>query len=198
MLLNDKQIKELNPRQTGGSHPVDIDDMIRPFVPSQIRFQGERKVVSYGLSSVGYDIRLSNIFKIPDRYHDWDVLDPHNPDDSAIVYDHHEMDVYTLMPGHMVLGASVEYFTMPKNVCAICLGKSTYARLGLFVNVTPAENSWRGNLTMELSNIGHLPIRVYANEGIAQLMFFEVEEPETKYDSSRKYQGQTGVTTAKL
>lgn len=191
LLLNDRQIKALHIGD-------DSEDMINPFIGEQVRIKDDMKCVSYGLSSVGYDIRLGNQIKVPLMEEVGDILDPHFP--ASVEYDDFiAEDFIDIQPGHMVLGASLEDFRMPSDVCAICLGKSTYARLGLFVNVTPLEPSWAGTLTMELSNIGHLPVRVYVGEGIAQLLFFRIERPITTYaDKGGKYQDQRGVTTAKL
>jgi len=191
-LLNDTEIKMLH---------EDGEWMINPFVPHAVRRTENGECVSYGLSSVGYDIRLSEEFKRPlDRVSEGyfrPVLDPHFPGNVEWKLETHQNLV--LQAGEMILCASLEYFNMPLDVVGICLGKSTYARLGLFVNVTPLEPGWKGQLTMELSNIGHVPLMIYAKEGIAQLLFFRVNRPQTTYaDKKGKYQGQTGVTTARL
>lgn len=194
-LLNDAEIKLL--------HPYGSTGMIDPFVPHAVRDLENRKCVSYGLSSVGYDIRLSTEFSRPlDYVVVGDMVghtrfDPHDLESMEWIAETHES--LMLLPGQMILGASLEYFNMPRDVVGVCLGKSTYARMGLFVNVTPLEPGWKGILTIELSNIGHIPIKVYANEGIAQILFFQVNTPEVTYaDKNGKYQGQTGITTAKL
>lgn len=186
MILNDRQIIHLCRRTPIG--------MIYPFVLEQVREQSGQKCVSFGPSSFGYDIRLGKDFKRPLSGGEFD---PHYP--ANVSFNSIQWDYYVINPGEMVLGVSLETFNMPEYVMAICLGKSTYARCGLFVNVTPLEPGWCGQLTMELSNIGHVPIKVYANEGIAQLIFYKGERPAVTYaDRAGKYQGQSGVQPAKI
>jgi len=167
--------------------------MISPFVPHQVREDEQgRKVVSYGLSSHGYDIRLGHQFYVTPYT---GVLDPF----SLLTWRSVTGDRMQIPPNAIVLGHSVETFHMPDDVIAICVGKSTYARLGLFVNITPLEAGWRGQLTIELTNSASLPVRVYAGMGIAQLLFFEGERPDVTYaDRKGKYQDQTGVTLPRL
>lgn len=167
-------------------------DMIRPFSSRQVR-----KGISYGLSSYGYDIRVADEFKIFTGL-DATVLDPKNFNEKAFT------DVKSkapLIPPHSVaLARTVEYFKIPRNILTICQGKSTYARCGLVVNVTPFEPEWEGYATMALINTSSLPIRVYAGEGIAQLIFLEADELcRTSYaDKKGKYQAQKKITTAKI
>jgi dCTP deaminase len=167
--------------------------MIEPFVEGQVR-QG---VISYGLSSYGYDLRVSDEFKIFTNVHSA-IVDPKNF--VAESFFDVKGDVCIIPPNSFVLARSVEYFRIPRGVLTVCLGKSTYARCGLIVNVTPFEPEWEGHVTLEISNTTPLPARVYANEGLAQVLFFEGDEVcETSYaDRKGKYQGQKGVTLPKL
>jgi len=167
--------------------------MIEPFVEKQVR-QG---VVSYGLSSYGYDMRVADEFKIFTNVFSA-IVDPKNFSPGSFV--EFKGDVCIIPPNSFVLARSVEYFRIPRKVLCICLGKSTYARAGLVCNVTPFEPEWMGYVTLEISNTTPLPAKVYANEGIAQVLFFEAdEECEVSYaDKQGKYQGQTGVTPPRL
>jgi dCTP deaminase len=167
--------------------------MIEPFVENQVR-QG---VISYGVSSYGYDMRVSNQFKIFTNVYSA-IVDPKNFSPQSFV--DFKGDVCIIPPNSFALARSVEYFRIPRSVLTVCLGKSTYARTGLIVNVTPFEPEWEGFVTLEISNTTPLPAKVYANEGISQVLFFEAdEECETSYaDKKGKYQGQTGVTPPKL
>jgi len=174
--------------------------MIEPFVDHQVRFNTfGAKVISYGLSSFGYDVRLADEFRIFNSPScDW-IMDPHDPIPHIRPWTRMTANDIVISPNSMILGRTLEYIKMPVNGMAICLGKSTYARLGLIVNVTPLEPAWHGHITIELSNTTPQPLRVYANEGIAQLVFFTGERPTITYaDRDGKYQGQTGVTLAKL
>lgn len=167
--------------------------MIEPFVEGQVR-QG---VISYGLSSYGYDIRVTDEFKIFTNALSA-VVDPkHFQKESFIDF---KGDVCIIPPNSFVLARTVEYFRIPRNVLTICLGKSTYARCGLIVNVTPFEPEWEGYVTLEISNTTPLPAKVYAFEGISQVLFFESDEPcETSYaDRKGKYQKQQGIVLPKL
>jgi len=170
--------------------------MIEPFEPSQIRENGAGRVISYGTSSYGYDIRCANQFKIFTNINSA-VVDPKNFDDSSFV--DLEADVCIIPPNSFALASTVEYFRIPRNVLTICLGKSTYARCGIIVNVTPLEPQWEGHVTLEFSNTTPLPAKIYANEGVAQVIFFESDEQcEISYsDRAGKYQGQRGVTLPK-
>ena len=168
-------------------------DMIEPFVDSQIR----KGVISYGLSSYGYDIRVSDEFKIFTNV--WNgVVDPKNFDPACFV--DFKGDVCVIPPNSFVLAQTIEYFRIPRDVLTICLGKSTYARCGLIVNVTPFEPAWEGFVTLEISNTTPLPARVYANEGIAQVLFFQSDEAcETSYaDKKGKYQNQQTIVLPKI
>lgn len=167
--------------------------MIEPFVENQVR----DGVISYGLSSYGYDLRVADEFKIFTNVHSA-IVDPKDfASDSFVDF---KGDVCVIPPNSFVLARSIEYFRIPRGVLTICLGKSTYARCGQIVNVTPFEPSWTGHVTLEISNTTPLPAKIYANEGLAQVLFFEGdEECEVSYaDKKGKYQGQTGVTPPRL
>ena len=170
--------------------------MIEPFEEGQIRQNERGKVISYGTSSYGYDIRCSNEFKIFTNINSA-VVDPKSFDENSFV--NFTGDVCIIPPNSFALARTVEYFRIPRNVLTICLGKSTYARCGIIVNVTPFEPEWEGYVTLEFSNTTTLPAKIYANEGVAQVLFFESDEVcETSYaDRGGKYQGQTGVTLPK-
>lgn len=167
--------------------------MIAPFEPRQVRHGTNGKIVSHGTSSYGYDIRCSNEFKIFTNINSA-IVDPKNfaPESFVDV----TSDVCIIPPNSFALARSVECFRIPRNVLVVCLGKSTYARCGIIVNVTPLEPEWEGHITLEFSNTTPLPAKIYANEGVAQLLFLESdEECETSYkDRGGKYQGQKGVT----
>ena len=167
--------------------------MIEPYVPHQIASVEEKRIVSYGTSSYGYDVRCSTEFKIFTNINAA-VIDPKAFDDSSFI--EFQGDVCIIPPNSFVLARTIEYFRIPRNVLTICLGKSTYARCGIIVNVTPFEPEWEGYVTLEFSNTTPLPAKIYANEGVAQVIFFESEEEcEISYkDRKGKYQGQTGVT----
>jgi dCTP deaminase len=167
--------------------------MIEPFVEKQTR----DGVISYGLSSFGYDARAAREFKIFTNV-DNAIVDPKNFSHQSFV--DRSVDVCIIPPNSFALTHTVEYFRIPEDVLVICLGKSTYARCGLIVNVTPLEPGWEGHVTLEISNTTPLPARVYANEGIAQFLFFKGSSAcETSYaDRKGKYMGQRGVTLPKL
>ena len=167
--------------------------MIEPFAPSQVRYDARGKLISYGVSSYGYDVRCSREFKIFTNVHSVTV-DPKAFDEKSFV--DFEGDVCIIPPNSFALASTVEYFRIPRNVLTICLGKSTYARCRIIVNVTPLEPEWEGHVTLEFSNTTTLPAKIYANEGVAQMLFFESDEVcETSYlDRQGKYQGQRGVT----
>ena len=167
--------------------------MIEPFVDGQVR----QDVISYGVSSYGYDLRVADEFKIFTNVHSA-IVDPKNFAPESFV--DFRGDVCIIPPNSFVLARSIEYFRIPRSVLTVCLGKSTYARCGLIVNVTPFEPEWEGHVTLEISNTTPLPAKVYANEGLAQVLFFEADEPcTTSYaDKKGKYQGQTGVTAPRL
>ena len=167
--------------------------MIEPFVATQVRYVNGQKIVSYGTSSYGYDVRCANEFKVFTNVHS-NVVDPKNFDPNSFV----DMvgDTCIIPPNSFALARTVEYFRIPRNILTICLGKSTYARCGIIVNVTPLEPEWEGHVTLEFSNTTPLPAKIYANEGVAQMLFLESDEVcETSYlDRGGKYQGQKGVT----
>src|SRR5690606_22758201 len=167
--------------------------MIEPFVDSQVR----AGVVSYGVSSYGYDIRVADEFKVFTNVNNT-VIDPKNFDSRAFV--DIKADVCIVPPNSFALARTIEYFRIPRNILTICLGKSTYARCGIIVNVTPFEPEWEGFVTLEISNTTPLPAKIYANEGIAQVLFLESdEECEQSYaDKKGKYLKQMGVTLPKI
>ena len=170
--------------------------MIDPFEPKQVRKNGDKRLISYGTSSYGYDVRCSNEFKIFTNINSATV-DPKNFDETSFV--NLVNDECVIPPNSFALASTIEYFKIPRNVLTICLGKSTYARCGIIVNVTPLEPEWEGHVTLEFSNTTSLPAKIYANEGVAQMIFLESdEECETSYkDRGGKYQGQKGVTLPK-
>jgi dCTP deaminase len=167
--------------------------MIEPFEPGQVRQANGQKIISYVVSSYGYDVRCSNEFKVFTNVYSATV-DPKAFDEKSFV--DIQSDVCIIPPNSFALARTVEYFRIPRSVLTICLGKSTYARCGIIVNVTPLEPEWEGHVTLEFSNTTNLPAKIYANEGVAQMLFFEGDEVcETSYkDRGGKYQGQTGVT----
>ena len=171
--------------------------MISPFEKDQIRYKENKKIISYGTSSFGYDVRCTRDFKIFTNINS-EIIDPKSFSKNSFV-DIND-DVCIIPPNSFALATTVEYFVIPRNVLVICLGKSTYARCGIIVNVTPLEPEWEGNVTLEFSNTTNLPAKIYANEGVAQMIFFESDENcSTSYkDRSGKYQNQIGVTLPKV
>jgi dCTP deaminase len=171
--------------------------MIEPFSPKQVKEANGQKIVSYGTSSYGYDVRCSSKFKIFTNIHS-SIVDPKNFDPQSFV--EKEGDFCIIPPNSFALARTVEWFRIPRNVLVVCLGKSTYARCGIIVNVTPLEPEWEGEITLEFSNTTPLPAKIYANEGCAQVLFLESDEVcETSYkDRGGKYQGQRGVTNPKV
>lgn len=172
--------------------------MIEPFEPGQIRFNAAgEKIVSYGTSSYGYDIRCAPEFKVFTNIYST-VVDPKNFDEKSFVDIHSEVCI--IPPNSFALARTVEYFRIPRNVLTICLGKSTYARCGIIVNVTPLEPGWEGHVTLEFSNTTPLPAKIYAHEGACQFLFLRGEGPcEVTYAGRKgKYMGQRGVTLPKL
>jgi dCTP deaminase len=167
--------------------------MIEPFEPNQVREGAGGKSISYGTSSYGYDVRCSNEFKIFTNINHT-IVDPKDFDPASFV--DIKASVCIIPPNSFALARTVEYFRIPRNVLTICLGKSTYARCGIIVNVTPLEPEWEGHVTLEFSNTTPLPAKIYAGEGCAQVLFIESDEVcETSYkDRGGKYQGQRGVT----
>jgi len=173
------------------------EGMIEPFEPGQVRTNSnDDRLISYGTSSYGYDVRCAPEFKIFTNINHA-VVDPKDFDEKSFV--DVESDICIIPPNSFALARTVEYFRIPRNVLTVCLGKSTYARCGIIVNVTPLEPEWEGHVTLEFSNTTPLPAKIYANEGVAQMLFFESDEVcETSYgDRAGKYQGQKGVTLPK-
>ncbi|WP_208426954.1 MULTISPECIES: dCTP deaminase [Salinibacter] len=169
-------------------------NMIDPFVDEQVR----EDVVSYGLSSFGYDMRVAGEFRVftPNVHNS--VVDPKRIDERALV-EHEAEDHILIPPNSYVLGRSIEYFRMPSDTLGLVLGKSTYARSGIIVNVTPLEPGWEGHVTIEIGNGTPLPAKVYAEEGIAQVVFLRGETPEVSYEEKQgKYQNQQGITLPRL
>lgn len=186
-ILNDKEIKELCLKK----------NMIDPFIGTSVRQNKDgNKIVSYGLSSFGYDVRLSNQFKIFSNINST-VVDPLSFDEKACV--DYSGEYCIIPPNSYILGVTIEYFRIPEDIMVICLGKSTYARCGAIVNVTPIEPGFEGQVVIEISNATPLPLKVYANMGIAQFLFFKGNKCEVSYGTKKgKYQGQTGITLAKV
>lgn len=170
--------------------------LIEPFEASQVRETDGERVISYGVSSYGYDVRCAPEFKVFTNINSA-VVDPKNFDPESFV--DINRDVCIIPPNSFALARTMEYFRIPRNVLTICLGKSTYARCGIIVNVTPLEPEWEGHVTLEFSNTTPLPARIYANEGVAQVIFIESDEDcAVSYrDRDGKYQSQTGVTLPK-
>lgn len=183
MIKNDRWIRKMSKE----------NDMISPFEEKQVR-QG---VISFGLSSYGYDIRIADEFKIFTNINT-SIVDPKDFDVRSFV--DFKGPVCIIPPNSFALGRSLEYFKIPRTVMTICVGKSTYARCGIITNVTPFEPEWEGFVTLEVSNTSPLPARIYANEGIAQVLFFESDEVcEVSYaDKKGKYQAQRGITIPRI
>ncbi len=169
------------------------EKMIEPFVEGQV----SKGVISYGLSSYGYDIRVSDEFKVFTNVHN-SMVDPKNFDEKSFV--EIKAPECIIPPNSFALARTIEYFRIPRSTVTVCLGKSTYARCGIIVNVTPFEPEWEGFVTLEISNTTPIPAKIYANEGIAQVLFFEGDEVcETSYaDKKGKYQKQTGITIPRI
>ena len=182
-IKSDKWIREMSLK----------NNMIKPFEDKQI----SRDKVSYGLSSYGYDIRVTDEYKIFTNINN-SIIDPKRFDENSFV--NFKGDVCIVPANSFALARSVEYFKIPRNVLTVCLGKSTYARCGIIVNVTPFEPEWEGHVTLEISNTTPLPAKIYSNEGLCQVLFFESDEVcETSYkDKKGKYQNQTGITLPKI
>lgn len=182
-IMSDKWIKERAMQ----------DAMISPFVDSQVREVDTKRIISYGVSSYGYDARVSNEFKIFTNINT-SIVDPKNFDSQSLVSK--ETDICIIPPNSFALARTVEYFKIPKDVLVICVGKSTYARCGIIVNVTPLEPGWEGHVTLEFSNTTPLPAKIYAEEGACQFLFFKGDQLcEVSYaDRDGKYMKQKGVT----
>lgn len=183
MLKSDRWIRKMSQER----------DMINPFSEKQVR----EGVISYGLSSYGYDLRVADEFKIFTNVNNA-LVDPKHFDEKSFV--NITTDICIVPPNSFALARSVEYFKIPRSILTICVGKSTYARCGIIVNVTPFEPEWEGFVTLEISNTTPLPARIYANEGLCQILFFESDEIcETSYaDRKGKYQAQKGIVLPKL
>jgi dCTP deaminase len=193
MILNDSQIDKF----------ATEDNLFDIYSPKQVRYIDDKKVVSFGLSSFGYDVRLGSKFMAykssysvdqdPDTWST--IIDPLNFDSDTLLQEFEAPDFVILPPHGYYLAHTLEYIKMPKNVSALCIGKSTYARAGVFVNTTPLEPGWEGQITLEIANLTPRPTKLYVNQGICQLLFFQGATPNTTYDARNgKYQGQTGVT----
>lgn len=171
--------------------------MIEPFEKAQVKEKDGKKLISYGVTSYGYDARVSNEFKIFTNV-DSDIVDPKNFSNSSFV--DRSGEVCIIPPNSFVLARTVEYFRIPRDVLVICVGKSTYARCGIIVNVTPLEPEWEGHVTLEFSNTTPLPAKIYANEGACQFIFLKGNEIcKTSYaDKAGKYMGQKGVTLPRI
>lgn len=187
MIWNDRLIRQWG--ANGG---------LTPFEPNQVRMVDDKRIISYGCGSFGYDIRVADefqVFTMPlDRQ---GVIDPLNFDPKVLR--EHQGEVCQIPPNSFALARSIEYFKMPRNVTGVAVGKSTLARCGIVVNITPLEAAWEGVLTIEISNTTPLPCKIYAHMGIAQILFFEGESPAVSYaDRGGKYQAQTGITLAKV
>lgn len=167
--------------------------MITPFHRGQVRENDTGRIISYGVSSYGYDVRCSNEFKVFTNINSV-IVDPKAFDENSFV--DVQSDVCIIPPNSFALARTVEYFRIPRHVLTICLGKSTYARCGIIVNVTPLEPEWEGHVTLEFSNTTPLPAKIYANEGVAQMVFLEGDDvcAVSYKDRAGKYQGQVGVT----
>jgi dCTP deaminase len=186
--MSDKWIREMSIKH----------QMIEPFVANQVnKCANKRNIISYGLSSYGYDGRLSREFKIFTNINST-IIDPKNFDQCNNLIDK-EDDVCIIPPNSFVLGRSVEYFRIPRNILVVCLGKSTYARCGIIINVTPLEPEWEGHVTLEFSNTTPLPAKLYANEGACQFLFLQGNDIcDVSYaDRKGKYMMQTGITLSK-
>lgn len=168
-------------------------EMIKPFVSTLVREEKGKKIVSYGLSSYGYDLRVSNTFKVFTNLHN-SLIDPKNFQPNAFVDVTAEECI--IPPNSFALATSVEYFRIPRDILTLCIGKSTYARCGIIVNVTPFEPEWEGFVTLEISNTTPLPAKIYANEGLAQVLFYKATSVcEISYaDRGGKYMRQTEIT----
>ena len=171
--------------------------MIEPYEAGQVRYHGDERVISYGVSSYGYDVRCADEFKIFTNIHS-KTVDPKNFDDDAFV--DIKGDYCIIPPNSFALARTVEYFRIPRQVLTVCLGKSTYARCGIIVNVTPLEPEWEGHVTLEFSNTTNLPAKIYANEGVSQFVFIKGnEKPSITYAKRKgKYMKQKGVTLPKI
>lgn len=188
MVLNDRQISALAKK-----------GMIEPFVQHNIRYsQKEERLISFGLSSFGYDLRVGRSFKVFSNVHSA-IIDPKAVDRQAFVDVEAEEGYVLIPPNSFALAHSIEYFRIPRDIMAICVGKSTYARCGIITNVTPFEPGFEGQITLEISNTTPLPAKIYADEGLCQVLFLQGEPCEVSYaDRNGKYQGQRGIVTPRI
>lgn len=186
MLLNDRQIRTL----------AEEKEMISPFVGHKVQQEGRKSVISYGLSSYGYDIRVADEYKVFTQNAHNNGVDPKAINSTNFLS--HTHAYCWIPPNSYALCRSLEYFKIPEDVFCIVLGKSTYARSGLIVNATPGEPGWEGEWTLELCNGTSLPIKIYSFEGIAQVLFLRGERPENLYGANGKYQNQRGVVLPKV
>jgi dCTP deaminase len=186
-LLSDRDIRKL----------VKSYGMIEPYEDSLVKHSEDRKLVSYGLSSYGYDLRVADEFKVFTNVYN-SLVDPKNFREDSFVDIKGPFCI--VPPNSFALARSVEYFRIPRHIMTICIGKSTYARCGIIVNVTPFEPEWEGHVTLEISNTTPLPAKIYSNEGLAQVLFFETKNIcETSYaDRKGKYQGQVGIVAPRM
>ncbi|NGX56042.1 MAG: Deoxycytidine triphosphate deaminase [Candidatus Anoxychlamydiales bacterium] len=171
--------------------------MIEPFVKTQIKYSEDKKLVSYGLSSYGYDLRVADEFKVFTNVYN-SIIDPKNFSEDSFV--NIKAPTCIIPPNSFALARSIEYFRIPRNLITICIGKSTYARCGIIVNVTPFEPEWEGYVTLEISNTTPLPAKIYANEGLAQVLFFEAKETclISYADRKGKYMKQRGIVIPRI
>lgn len=192
MIRSDKWIRRMSSIPYDGALP-----MIEPFETGQVKEADGKTIVSYGTSSYGYDVRCADEFKVFTNLNST-IVDPKkfNPDNFV----EFKGDRCIIPPNSFALARTVEYFRIPRDTLVVCLGKSTYARCGIIVNVTPLEPEWEGHVTLEFSNTTPLPAVIYANEGVAQMLFFQGDEPcDISYaDRKGKYQGQTGITLPRI
>lgn len=196
MILNDKQIYQL--AKCGMINPFEEKQVREQMLPTNFGSQKQKKVISYGLSSFGYDCRIDNTFRLFKPTIHGSIIDPKNMDEDTLEHCVGTNEGVLIPPHSYILGSSLEYFKIPPRIMCLVVGKSTYARCGIIVNVTPLEPGWEGNITIEISNSSPLPAKIYPGEGIAQILFFEGDVPVITYaDKKGKYQGQTGVTVAK-
>jgi len=186
-LQPDKWIKEMSEKA----------EMIEPFVDHLVREKDDKKIISYGLSSYGYDLRVSNKFKVFTNVNNA-IVDPKGFNENEFVSI--ETDECIIPPNSFALAVSVEYFRIPRNILTLCIGKSTYARCGIIVNVTPFEPEWEGFVTLEISNTTPLPAKIYANEGLAQVLFLKADEEclVSYADRAGKYMNQVGITIPRM
>lgn len=188
-VLNDKQIAKLCTNE---------NPMVSPFEPTSIKIIDDKKVISYGSSSFGYDIRVGRNFKRQKLAEGHTFVNPKDPS-SCAWYEENDLDYIIIEGGEHIMGISVEKFDLPNNVIGIPIGKSTYARYGILADITALEPGWKGYLTIAIDNLGKLPVMIYANEGIAQIVFHMGEDVDVSYaDRGGKYQDSVGIVAGKV